>query len=46
MGLHIKIVNLIIYNGDANIYHLNDEELDSEDHPEITSCIGGLNMVK
>lgn len=25
-----KLVNLIIYNGEANIYYLNDEEVDNE----------------
>lgn len=28
-----KLINLIIYNGDATIYNLNDEEEDNEIHP-------------
>jgi hypothetical protein len=36
-GQDNKLVNLMIYNGESIIYNLNDEELDNDITPGITS---------
>ncbi|HYE81476.1 MAG TPA: hypothetical protein VEG39_04820 [Clostridia bacterium] len=36
-GQDNKLVNLIIYNGDAIIYNLNDEEEDNTSYPVCTN---------
>ena len=36
-GQDNKLINLIIYNGDAVIYNLNDEEANDVDYPMFTN---------
>jgi len=39
-----KLINLIIYNGDATIYNLNDEEEGNESRPEFTIWTARLKL--